>query len=369
MLKDGIDSVSWNEGSVHVPNYESFLVTEVERKHVRGRARFQQHRDPSSHHVFFSCKARHQRNFTPFWQRHYVNMRHRMPPSKTCWPRLNVAISTCDAPRPRGLKTVTTPEIIEQIHELIFEDRRISAKSIGEQPGISHERVVSIINEDVVMRKHSGKLIPKCLNAERKRQPFRSSEQHLDFFFCRRDSNDFLSRLVTMDVTWLYHYDLETKQQSMEWRHSGSPRRKYYECKIRWKSSRLDFLRWRRHPPDLPCKESNYQRGVILISAGAFERHFEGKAPREVYQGELDFARQHRLTGHLQSRRNWPTWTSNVLISHPNLRIWPRRTTTCPVNWKNPWKVTIFLPTRNSLLPRDLLVGQISDFFLVTCRS
>jgi len=25
-----------------------------------------------------------------------------------------------------------------------------------------------------------------------------------------------------MDETWLYHYDPETKQQSVEWRHSGS---------------------------------------------------------------------------------------------------------------------------------------------------
>ena len=29
-------------------------------------------------------------------------------------------------------------------------------------------------------------------------------------------------RLVTMDKTWLYHYDPETKQQSLEWKHSGS---------------------------------------------------------------------------------------------------------------------------------------------------
>jgi len=27
-----------------------------------------------------------------------------------------------------------------------------------------------------------------------------------------------------MDETWLYRYDPETKQQSMEWRHNGSPR-------------------------------------------------------------------------------------------------------------------------------------------------
>ena len=40
--------------------------------------------------------------------------------------------STCDAPRPGRPKTVTTPDIIGQIHELILEDRRISAKSIAE---------------------------------------------------------------------------------------------------------------------------------------------------------------------------------------------------------------------------------------------
>ena len=49
--------------------------------------------------------------------------------------------SACDAPRPGRPKTVTTPEIIDQIHELILEDRRISAKSIAEQLGISRERV------------------------------------------------------------------------------------------------------------------------------------------------------------------------------------------------------------------------------------
>jgi len=31
-----------------------------------------------------------------------------------------------------------------------------------------------------------------------------------------------------MDETWLYHYDMETKQQSMEWQHSGSPHPKKF---------------------------------------------------------------------------------------------------------------------------------------------
>ena len=98
-------------------------------------------------------------------------------------------------------KTMTTPEITDQIHELILEDRRISAKSIAEQLGISRERVRSIMHEDLDMRKLSAKLVPKCLNADQKRQRGQSSEQLLEFFW--RNQNDFLSQLVTMDETWL----------------------------------------------------------------------------------------------------------------------------------------------------------------------
>jgi len=58
-----------------------------------------------------------------------------------------------------------------------------------------------------------------------------------------------------------------------------------------------------------------------------------------------------RLTGHLQPRKKWPTWASSILITHPILRIWPRRTTTCSLDWKINWKVSIFLPTRRSLQP------------------
>jgi histone-lysine N-methyltransferase SETMAR len=121
---------------------------------------------------------------------------------------------------------VTTPEIIDQIHMLILEDRCIPAKSIAEQLGISREQVGYIIQEDLDMRKLSEKWVPKGLNADQTRQCCQSSEQLFKFF--RRDPNDFLPLLVMMDETWLYHYDLETKQQSMEWWHSGSHRPKKF---------------------------------------------------------------------------------------------------------------------------------------------
>ena len=41
-----------------MPNCKSFLVTEAESKHVRRRARFQQHRDTSCHEVFFFLQGK-----------------------------------------------------------------------------------------------------------------------------------------------------------------------------------------------------------------------------------------------------------------------------------------------------------------------
>jgi len=99
--------------------------------------------------------------------------------------------STCDAPRPGRPKTVTTLEIIDQIHEPILEDHWISTKSITEQLGISREWVGSIIHEDLDMWKLSVKWVPKCLNVDRKCQWCQSSEHLLEFFW--HDPNDFLS--------------------------------------------------------------------------------------------------------------------------------------------------------------------------------
>jgi len=76
-----------------------------------------------------------------------------------------------------------------------------------------------------------------------------------------------------MNETWLYHYDSETKQQSKEWRHSDLPRPKpkNSECKnppekfspgifgIKTAFSSLIIL---------SSKGPNYQRAVLLISAG-----------------------------------------------------------------------------------------------------
>jgi len=64
-----------------------------------------------------------------------------------------------------------------------------------------------------------------------------------------------------------------------------------------------------------------------------------------------------RLNGHLQPSRNWPTWASSVLITHPILWIWPHRTTTCFLDWKTIERSPFFLLSccRGDLVGRTIL--------------
>jgi len=120
-----------------VPNCKSFFVTEAERKHFRQRARFQQHRDASRHHVFSLLQGKASKEIHAILTE---TLGEHAPPYGTVknWVTQfkRGDFSTCVAPRPGRPKTVTTPEIIDQIHQLILEDRRIAAKSIAEQLGI-----------------------------------------------------------------------------------------------------------------------------------------------------------------------------------------------------------------------------------------
>ena len=170
-----------------------------------------------------------------------------------------------------------------------------------------------------------------------KRQQYQSSEQILEF--CRRDPNNFLSRLVTMDETWLYPYDPETKQQSMYWRHSGSPRPNKFRVQksagkilesifgVKTASSSLIIFQ----------KAELSTRSITHLCWCNWRAFWRKNATGSSLRGSCSCTTMPRLTGHLQPRINWPTWASSVLITHPFLRIWSRQTTAFSLDWKNNW--------------------------------
>ena len=121
--------------------------------------------------------------------------------------------STCDEPRPGRPKTVIILVIFYQIHELILVDRRILAKSIAEHLtwaswvhhswGFGHAEALREVGLKIPQYRWKTSTVPVVCAT-------------FGTFSAMRDPNDFLSRLVTMDETWLYHYDQKVKQQSME---------------------------------------------------------------------------------------------------------------------------------------------------------
>ena len=71
-----------------------------------------------------------------------------------------------------------------------------------------------------------------------------------------------------------------------------------------------------------------------------------------------------RLTGHLQPRRNWPTWSSNFFITHTIFRIWPRWTTTRSLDWKTIESSPFYVGHWSHCCRGDLVGGQHPEFLL-----
>jgi len=278
--------------------------------------------------------------------------------------------STCGAPCPGRPKTVTTPEITDQIHKLFLEYCQISAKSIAEQQGISHEQHGSIIHEDLDMWKLSAKWVPKCLNVDQKHQWCQSSEQLLEFFW--RDQHDFLSQLVTMDETWFYHYDPETKQQSMEWWHSDSPRPKKFQVQkssgkvlalIFWDQDGIlliDYL-----PKGQTINVEYYSSLLVQLKDTLKE-----KRHRKVTKGVLFL--------HNNASAHWALATQKKLdylglecLDHPpySLDLAPTDYHLFP-GLKKQLKGCHFLSDVEVIAATETwLDGQLPDFFLVACDS
>jgi len=146
---------------------------------------------------------------------------------------------------------------------------------------------------------------------------------------CLSNFWSFFGVIQMMDETWLYHYDPEIKQQSMQWRHSGSPHPKKFRVQkstgkflalIFWDQDGIlliDYL-----PKGLTINAEYYLSLLVQLKNILKEKR---RSPR----GSCSCTTMPRLTGHLQPRRNWPTWASIFLITHPTLWIWHCQTTTC----------------------------------------
>ncbi|XP_037942754.1 uncharacterized protein LOC119676163, partial [Teleopsis dalmanni] len=111
--------------------------------------------------------------------------------------------STSDAERLGCPKEAITSEIVDKIHEMILDDRRMKVRELAHAVGISTEWEYHILHEYLDMKKLSARWIPRLLTLDHKRIRLTSSKECLAMF--SRNPNEFFCRFVTVDETWIHH--------------------------------------------------------------------------------------------------------------------------------------------------------------------
>ena len=100
-------------------------------------------------------------------------------------------------------------------------------EEIADALHISHGSVSTILHDRLSMRKLTAHWVPKSLSDEQMATRASICSTLLKRFRSKED--DFLSRLVTVDETWIHYYEPENKAQSRQWVGPGPPRLKKFK--------------------------------------------------------------------------------------------------------------------------------------------
>ena len=153
-----------------------------------------------------------------------------------------------DKPRSGRPCTAVAPRNEECLNQLIRANRRIMTRELCTELNISFnalEMMVAMLEYSKVC----AWWVPQMLTQEHHLQVCQDlSNQH------EAEGESFLDCIITGDKTWCYHYEPESKRQSMEWRHVNSPSKKKFKtlpsvgklmCTVFWDRKGvilLDFL-------------------------------------------------------------------------------------------------------------------------------
>ncbi|KAL0831014.1 hypothetical protein ABMA28_001900 [Loxostege sticticalis] len=130
--------------------------------------------------------------------------------------------STCEDDQRTGRpSTSVTEENVKKVEKMVLEDRRITIKYLAETLKISFGSIQSILTNSLGFKKVSARWVPRMLTEENKKRRLEISKRNLEML--TSDPDEFCHRVVTMDETWVHHFDPETKRQSMSWKRPSSP--------------------------------------------------------------------------------------------------------------------------------------------------
>ena len=210
-------------------------------------------------------------------------------------------------------KEVRTPELTGQIKYFMDKDRCVSIETISAQFDVSVGTVHTIIRDELKMRKICTKFVPRVLREDQKERRCHDSREIVELI---NSDPEVLDALVTCDESWIYCYDPETKRQSSQWKHAGSPRPKKPKQsksthKLWWSlffdSTGMIYMYW-----VLTGQRVNKEYYVEVLRE--FRKRFRQKRPALFKSGQWHF---YQSTTPSLSQTIWPRWASTQFLTLP----------------------------------------------------
>ena len=187
----------------------------------------------------------------------------------------------------RRSKEVNTPELIGQIKNFMDKDRRVSIETISAQFDVSLVGTVhTIIREELKMRKICARFVPTVLREDQKERRCYDSREMVELI---NSDPAVLDALVTCDESWIYGYDPDTKRQSSQWKHAGSPRPK--KARQSKSSHKLLMIFFWQHWHDLHALGSHWtvNKEYYVEVLREFRKRFRRNSPALLKLGQWHF--------------------------------------------------------------------------------
>ena len=186
----------------------------------------------------------------------------------------------------------------------------VSIETISAQFDVSVGIVHTIIRKEVKMRKIYAKNVPRVLREDQKERRCHDSREMVELISL---DAAVLDVLVTCDESWIYCYDPETKRQSSQLKHAGSPRpKKARQSKSTDKLLMIPFL------TALAWSGQRVNEEYYIEVLREFRKRFRRKRPALFKSGQWHFTRTiHQSTTPSLSQTIWPRWASTQFLTLP----------------------------------------------------
>jgi len=130
-----------------------------------------------------------------------------------------------------GRPSLVNDDLVHNVNERVHDDRCFTISDLSLHfPQISRTLLYDIVSSHLGYQKVCARWVPKMVTEEHKKQCVACALTFLMYY--HKEGNGILSHIVTGDETWVSHITPESKQQSLHWKHTGSPKRKKFKQTI-----------------------------------------------------------------------------------------------------------------------------------------